>query len=228
MKFKRIVKETLKRLFQGVAVPIRQGENKGKLWTVSSCMRMVRGTFESTQVAQFKKSLFPGNVVYDVGAHMGYYTLIASQAVEPGGFAFAFEPLPFNFNQLQRHIRLNHCHNVTAMNSCVGRTTGIAHFTTNHGSGTNHMSGDGDLVVNVMSLDDLVSNGTLPLPNCIKIDVEGAELEVLFGAQETIARSQPILFVSFHGQALQEQCSELLQSWGYYQQGVAWYSRHKS
>lgn len=228
MTLKKIVKEALKRWFQWLVVPIRQGENKGKLWTVSSCMRMVRGTFESIQVEQFKKCLQPGNVVYDVGAHMGYYTLIASQAVGPGGLAVAFEPLPFNFNQLLRHIRLNHCHNVTTMNACVGREPGVAHFTSNLGSGTNHMSGDGDLVVNVMSLDALVSAGTLPLPHCVKIDVEGAELEVLFGAQEIIAKSKPILFVSFHGQALQEQCSELLHSWGYYQQGVAWSSRHKN
>ncbi len=163
----------------------------------------------------FRSQLREGQVIYDVGAHMGYYTIIGSLAVGPSGRVIAFEPLPFNLKQLRRHIHLNGCQNVTVVDKCVGERSGRARFSPGTGTGTGCLAPDGTLEVDVISLDDAVSNGALPPPDVMKIDVEGAELSVLKGAAKVIARSRPTILLSLHSEELQKECSNLLAAWGY-------------
>nr|AUN36505.1 hypothetical protein [uncultured bacterium] len=119
-------------------------------------------------------------------------------------------------------MKLNGCDNVTIINACVGQENGTAQFTSDSGSGTNHVSTRGKLTVKVVSIDSLFAPGTISLPNCIKIDVEGSELAVLKGAKLVIAAARPLLFISFHGVEVRQQCATLLESWNYKNQGGVW------
>jgi FkbM family methyltransferase len=212
----------LKKTFQWVVLPIRKGPLKGTRWTIASSLRFIKGTYEKEQVAMFQSCLRSGDVVYDIGAHMGYYALVAAVTVGGRGQVIAFEPHPFNLRQLRRHVRLSQCDNLTVIEACVGDQPGTARFTVNLGSGTNHLDPAGTLNVSVVTLDGLVEAGTIPLPQCIKIDVEGNEFAVLRGAQAVIRKARPSLFISFHGQDIEKQCSDLLQSWGYRPQDGMW------
>lgn len=168
----------------------------------------------------FRSQLREGQIVYDIGAHMGYYTVIGSSAVGPNGRVIAFEPLPFNLSQLRRHIHLNRCGNVTVIDKCVAERSGRARFSPGTGTGTGRLTPDGALEVEVVSLDDAVSSGALPPPDVMKIDVEGAELSVLKGAEKVIARSRPTILLSLHSEELQKECSNLLAAWGYHVESV--------
>jgi FkbM family methyltransferase len=72
-----------------------------------------------------------------------------------------------------------------------------------------------EIEVAVCRIDDLVGAGLIPRPNVIKIDVEGAELEVLKGGEQTLEKARPLVFIEAHTPALEEACSCLLGRLGY-------------
>lgn len=81
----------------------------------------------------FLRIVPPDGTVYDVGAHAGFFTLLASQLVGPGGRVVAFEPDPGNRSYLERHIRLNRVGNVTIVDAAVSDRTGIGSLMTHPG-----------------------------------------------------------------------------------------------
>ena len=194
---------------------IRGGPLKGCWWSVSSGTRFFRGTYETERTDLYEELLRPGQVVFDVGAHMGYYTLIASRAVGPEGKVFSFEPLPFNLRQLRRHVKHNRCANVQIMAGGVGAESGEGRFVSTGGSATGHLAAHGDTPVQLFALDEVVASGQAPPPGLIKIDVEGNELEVLKGARATIGKARPAILLSAHSDELERQCCEWLQEQGY-------------
>jgi FkbM family methyltransferase len=127
-----------------------------------------------------------GDVVVDIGAHIGLYTIIASKRVGPNGKVVAIEADPSVLNILNKNIKLNNLTNVTPVNNIVyskEMELGLAEY--------NKMFSDGDgksetkdktKVVHVNTLDNLLQQNEIKEINWIKIDVEGAELEVLKGA----------------------------------------------
>ncbi|HEY6168152.1 MAG TPA: FkbM family methyltransferase [Verrucomicrobiae bacterium] len=193
------VKHGLKILFMPLMVTIRDGPLKGRKWIATSGSKFVRGTYESYNTQLFADALREGQVVFDVGAHVGYYTAIASLRVGPKGRVFSFEPRPINLKFLRRHIKANDLGNVSVTAACVGDKMGEARFDTNTGTGTGHIADDGDLGVDMVCLDELVKSGRLPAPNFMKIDVEGAEQLVLAGAEHVINSARPTMLISTHG-----------------------------
>jgi FkbM family methyltransferase len=141
--------------------------------------------------------------------------MLASQAVGPSGRVFAFEPRPVNVLCLRRHLRLNRCDNVEILQVCVGNRSGGALFDTRCGTGRGRLSASGNLQVETVTLDELVTSGTLPPPSFIKIDVEGAEKMVLEGAGEVVRRHKPAFAVSTHSEELHLQCAEILSAQSY-------------
>ena len=196
-------------------LPIRDGPLKGKMWIAASGVRFLRGDYEPAQTEAVLEALRPGDVMHDVGAHHGYYTLLASDAVGDGGLVAAFEPRPVYLRYLRKHLRINGCANVEVFNVCVGDKSGTCAFDTRYGTGRGRISPKGKLWVEMIRLDDLVGKGRLPPPNLIKIDVEGAEKLVLDGAREVISRYLPIIVVSIHSKKLFEQCAKILSDKGY-------------
>ena len=201
----------------GMVVPVLQGKLRGSRWIVGSSNHGCwLGSYEFEKQQLFVEVVRPDDVVFDVGAHVGFYALLASELVVPNGEVCAFEPDPRNLSYLRRHVRLNHCGNVRIFAMAVGRKKSVSSFEEGRDSSQGHLSmNGGSLFVPVVSLDDLLADGKIPVPDCIKIDVEGAELEVLKGARFLLQSDHPSIFLATHGRQLHERCCEFLVELGY-------------
>jgi FkbM family methyltransferase len=201
---------------RGVAVPVVQGPLRGARWIVgSSTHGCWVGCYEFTKQRLFARTVRPGQVVYDIGANVGFYTLLASVLVGPTGRVLAFEPLPRNVAYLRTHVELNHCHNTTVVTAAVSDTMGTARFDGSGDGSMAHLATDGAIAVETVTLDNVVFAQGEPPPHVIKIDVEGAEMAVLRGGQQTIETYRPTIFLALHGPELQRYCYEWLRSRGY-------------
>ncbi|MFL6358544.1 MAG: FkbM family methyltransferase [Nitrososphaeraceae archaeon] len=147
-----------------------------------------------------------GDIVVDVGAHIGKYTIIASKRVGENGKVIAIEAHPGNYEILNRNIELNGLTNITTLNYAVySKEAKIKLFLPDEKSNhtiyntlipTRAKDGEKFVEVNANTLDNLLQqNGISQEVNWIKIDVEGAEFEVLKGAHDTISNSKNIAFL---------------------------------
>jgi len=160
------------------------------------------GDYEPVETALFQRELTPGSVVFDIGAHVGYFSILFSRLVGESGRVFAFEPDPINFSLLQRNLASNACHNVTVRQAAVSDRTGPAElFRCPFNSGMNRLYGSvicssDHVAVNTVALDALAEE--LPTPDWIKLDVEGYELRALSGMRNLLRGSaNPRLLVEF-------------------------------
>lgn len=197
-------------------VPILQGPLRGKLWVKgSSDNGCWLGSFEYQKQRLMSSMLHAGDTMYDVGANVGYYALLASHKVGPTGRVIAFEPLPANVRLVQRHLRLNRVRNVSVQEVAVSDHEGLARFAPHASNAMGKLSEAGTLEVEMLSLDSLSETGQFPEPNLIKIDVEGAELGVLRGASHLLARARPTILLATHGAEVHRQCCDFLRGAGY-------------
>jgi FkbM family methyltransferase len=196
-----------------LALPILRGPLRGTRWLLATRINFFLGTYEPEQTEAFVGAVRAGAVVYDVGAHYGYYSLLASRLAGTAGRVIALEPSPRNLRVLRKHMELNRAANITVLETALSDHQGEAQFDNRAGSGVGHLSPEGPLTVKLTTLDLLASR--FPAPDVLKIDVEGAEEAVLTGGRETLARSRPVLFLSTHGPALAENCGRVLSALGY-------------
>jgi FkbM family methyltransferase len=198
-------------------LPIVRGRLRGRWWLPASrgkVLRILGGTYEPRQTALFEEHVRPGATVVDVGAHVGYYTLLSAVLAGPGGRVVACEPDPANAGFLRRHVELNRFGNVRVVQVALSERGGTARFAFGSGSGTGRLADAGELEVPTVRLDDLCREQALT-PDAIKIDVEGAEAAVLRGAAETLARARPVVFLSTHGPEAHRASLALLAGAGY-------------
>jgi FkbM family methyltransferase len=170
-----------------------------------------------------------GDIVIDVGAHMGRYTITSSKYVGPQGKVIAVEAHPYNFKILQRNISLNRLTNVTAMNCAVYSKKDRLKlylpdeeqgYTMHHSLMTNYLISKYSegiekkyIEVEAYTLDNLLQISGINQVNWIKIDVEGAEYEVLRGAKEILSANSDIaILVEVHGKETYGPTIELLRS----------------
>jgi FkbM family methyltransferase len=149
--------------------------------------------------------------VYDIGANVGFFTLLASKLAGESGTVVSFEPVPRNLAYLERHVRANKLKNVRVLPIAVSSRAGRARFATASNPAMGGLVDNGELEVQTDSLDGLVASGQIPAPAFMKIDVEGAELDVLAGAAETLRSARPTILLSAHGYVLHERCWSLLE-----------------
>ena len=108
-------------------IPILQGRLKGRFWIRgSSNDGCWLGSYERKKTRLFEKTVTGGSVVFDIGANVGYYTLLASLLVGPGGKVFSFEPVPRNLFYLRKHLAMNRLKNVTVFEEAASDTCGEA------------------------------------------------------------------------------------------------------
>lgn len=198
-------------------LPIVRGPLRGTRWLLASrgkTLRVLLGTYEPEQTALFIRHVQPGGTFLDVGAHVGFYTLLGSRLVGREGHVWAFEPDPTNAHHLREHVRINGLSNVRVEEAAVAAEEGTARFGGGSGSGTGRLTGAGEVSVRTVSLDPLCACHGLE-PSAIKIDVEGAETAVIEGASETIRRARPVIFLSTHGPDVHERSLGLLRDLGY-------------
>ncbi len=217
----KLVRLPLRLIPRTATMPILRGRGRGTRWiTGSSTHGAWWGSYERDMRRLIEASVTPGSVVFDIGAHVGLYTLLASRLVGPGGTVVAFEPLPRNLRYLREHLRINRIGNVRVIDAAVSDRAGTSLFDQGHDSFSGHMSPDGSLRVRTVGIDALIARGDVPIPDYIKIDVEGAERLVIDGARSTLATARPTLFLSVHGPDLRRQCGEVLRALGYALQAV--------
>jgi FkbM family methyltransferase len=159
----------------------------------------VRGEYEPGTSLVVKALLQPGDTFVDVGANVGYFTLLGSRTVGPTGHVYAFEPVPATRSDLATNLRLNDATNVTVFEHALSNSPGQATFSVgpvDH-RGTSSLrsltNSTEQITVATARLDDLLSvQGKVSL---IKIDVEGAELLVLEGMTTCLGRDRPDLII---------------------------------
>jgi FkbM family methyltransferase len=154
--------------------------------------------YESRLVREYLK---PGMTVYNIGANLGYYVLLASEYIGERGIVYAFEPAPENFELLTRTIDENHIANAIALQTAVGATEGTAELSLSDTNSGDHqlreVSGRSHVTVNVTSIDNFISAGH-STPDAIILDVQGSELDVFLGAEALMSSPRPlILFTEF-------------------------------
>lgn len=168
------------------------------------------GIYEKDVEQALRKAVKPGDVVYDVGAHMGYHTLLAAQLAAPGP-VIAFEPHPLNQRALERTIALNSDLNIKCVPKAAGdRTATVSLICRDERSDVPDYSGlariadvagpaDAGAAVSVemVDLDSFCAQSQL-WPNVIKIDVEGAEGLVLHGMAGILSTGQTTLIIEAH------------------------------
>jgi len=206
------------RLLPGwLVVPILQGPARGKKWIVGSTNHGAwLGSYEYEKQRTFATLVRPGDVIWDVGAHVGVYTLLASVLVGASGGVVAFEPFPDNLRFLYRHIAMNRLRNVAVVEAAVSDRRGEGFFAPGSSSSTGRLDQtNGTLRVRCITLDDALGEMTCPPPAVIKMDIEGGELQALRGGQKLLGEHHPAFFLSTHGGEIHRDCCNILMSFGY-------------
>jgi FkbM family methyltransferase len=180
---------------------IQGGEGAGLKLKQPQNLDYISGTSEIPVQQALTRHLRPGEVFYDIGANMGFFSLIAGKHVGPTGCVCSFEPVAENAASVRENSRLNGLQNVRLFEAAVGRNSGTAELLLTEWDGGGSLSTSAVKPsapvsrrnVRVVALDDFIPAENLPRPDFVKIDVEGVELEVMQGMSKTIAESKPVL-----------------------------------
>jgi FkbM family methyltransferase len=158
------------------------------------------GTHEEPVQAALAAQVRPGFIVYDVGAHVGFFTLLASRLAGDGGRVYAFEPRPDNVERLRRNVEANRAKNVEVIAAAASDREGDAAFVMSDSTLEGRLAGPAvrsAATVRTATIDALARDRLAP-PDLIKIDVEGAEGAVIRGAARTIDLHRPALLIEVH------------------------------
>ena len=209
-----IIRTALKKLTRS-AVPldtrvwtdIRAGLGKGLALYLDPRFEMdyASGKYEVHLQRALSAHLQPGSVVYDVGAHIGVVSMFASELVGSAGTIFAFEADPENAERIKTHAQRNDLSQIQVFSCVVWSSNGQLSFerasaqsSRNQGSVapmSDRIKKD-TIVVEAISLDNFASGHLAP--TLIKIDVEGAEVDVLRGCDRILAQSHPTVICEVH------------------------------
>jgi FkbM family methyltransferase len=210
----QILRLPLRAVPKTATVPILSGPARGIKWSTGAGVAdFWVGTYETEKAELLVRHVKPGATAYDVGANVGFYTLLVSRLVGPTGRVVAFEPSPRNLGFLRHHLTLNHTTNVEVLDVAVSDAEGVTRFSVDGDPKKSKITDAGDITVRTTTLDRLM--GELPLPDLIEMDIEGAEYAALRGAEQLLRKSSPVIFLSTHGQDVHRACCELLRTLGY-------------
>lgn len=163
----------------------------------------------------------PGDTVVDAGANWGVHSLYLARLVGSGGQVHAFEPHPEVINELRWHVDRNLLQQVTIHACGLLDGAGEIPFVLGENSKTSHILGTHDessgkkVIVPCRTLDEVMEENGVTSVRLIKVDVEGAEGQLLKGAEKTITRFRPNLVVELHNPEQDMEVARLLQSWNY-------------
>jgi FkbM family methyltransferase len=168
-----------------------------------------RGAHDWAPIFSMEKAIKAGDTVLDIGANQGEYALWAARKTGSSGKVYAFEPLGIMFSQLEYNISLNpRFKNVLfpirlGLSDKEGRLDLFSGNLSNEGVNTLFPDPDSTFLetIQLKTMDDVVNSLPIEKINCIKIDVEGAELQVLKGGMATISKYRPYLFLEINQEA---------------------------
>lgn len=207
----------LKLIPKTLKLKVLQGVNKDYRWVVGSGVHGYwLGVYELYKQRAISACCRQGMVAYDIGAHAGFYTMMFARLSGKEGRVYAFEPNALNLRYLKTHIDINNVKNATILPIALGQDTGYSFFNESGNSSTGHVTANQTAVmVPLDSIDNLIGKKLIEPPNIIKIDVEGAELDVLYGARATIQKYNPLIFVAIDNHDSKDYIYEFLKDMGY-------------
>lgn len=165
--------------------------------------------WEEYETEIFKKNIKLGDVVIDIGAHIGYYTLIAAKLVGGTGKVYSFEPDQKNFQLLKKNIEVNGYRNVVLINKAVSNRSGMDYLYLNKKNTGDHRIFDSgekrkSIPIETVTLDDFFRKNKIKL-DLIKMDIQGSEAFAFQGAKEIISNNLHIKIITeFYPKALQQ------------------------
>lgn len=164
-----------------------------------------------------------GDVVWDVGANIGFFTLISARLAGPEGRVVAFEPMPPNADALRANLAANQADNVEVVELALGDSEGTAELQVYDDPGWAKLDTSADtayksgrpvsslIEVPLSTLDRQLDD--YPPPRLLKIDIEGGEVAALRGARRLLSEHRPVVLCELHG--TNEAICELLEAEGY-------------
>lgn len=167
------------------------------------------GEVEPTTTKAFKKIVGEGDTVLDIGANIGYYTLLFARRVGVGGKVFAFEPDPVNLKVLRKNVSANGYRNVTIVDKAVSDREGKTKFYLANASDSNSIyefsSGLRSIDVETVSLDAYLEGYGGEI-NLVKMDIQGAEYAALQGMRGLLAKNPKAKIIAEFEPALLRDC----------------------
>ena len=211
------------------ALPVLTGPGRGLRVRVGDSNIRVAHRGEPRTEAALLELLSPGDVFYDIGANIGWYSLLAARKLGAEGRVVAFEPVLENAHYAQQNALMNGFENMIVVPVAVTDRDGWIEFLL-QGSLRGRLAKDdferqaemrargnfretGRTLVPATRLDSWRAEAGERAPTVVKIDVEGAELGVLRGMRETIAAAQPTLLIELH--STREEVTDEVESHGY-------------
>ena len=205
------------RLLKSFLLPIHLPYGGWWLGAIDGCRdAIVERRFEEAEWRFVRSFLRKGMTFVDIGAHHGFYTILAAKAVGSEGCVIAFEPSPRERRRLVANLRLNRCKKVKVEPFAASGEEGEAPFFVVGGRQTAFNSlrppavsaPTQKIMVKTLTLDDYLENHRVQRLDFVKIDAEGAELEILMGAQKSLGQKfKPLIMI---------EASDLRTSeWGY-------------
>jgi FkbM family methyltransferase len=212
----RLVRLPLRLIPKRMVLPILQGQLRGKKWVVGAGEHGYwLGSYELHKRQTFERTIKPDMVVYDIGANVGFYSLLAAYLSGGNGKVYAFEPLHRNVEYIRQHAALNGLVNIEVFEAAVADQNGEALFDPGASIAMGHLSAQGTVKVRQYCLDALLAAGEIQPPDAMKIDVEGAEYAVVKGAQALIQEHRPLIFLDTHDREAHAATLGFLQEFGY-------------
>ena len=234
IQFNRFI---LKRKF----IHIWLGPLRGYTWSTSYNYDYFTGDYEAEDtLRQFYSWLKPGTVFYDLGGNVGFFSVLAAKYINYGTI-YSFEPIPYNIVVFKKHLELNrkkiNCRDIQILPYAISNKEGevaISHdpfaIEGNTYIKSVYLTTTEKIQVQCRSIDGLLNEG-YQKPDVIKIDVEGAEYDVLLGAAKTLAAYKPNILLATHDchlPGVQQKCIEFLTGLGYQVQHTGKYKKYMS
>lgn len=205
------------------------GPLKGYLWSTACSYEYILGDYEDPKTMEaFLSWLKPGMTFYDLGANVGFYTLTANKILSSGTI-YSFEPSPSSRKIFEQHVHLNKkmmtANNISLLPFAISDAMKEVEFSdgvqreghTYIKQSTVFSHATNKITVQCYSIDTLLQQGYKE-PDVLKIDVEGAEYDVLQGAVNTLQLYKPNILLATHDchlPGVQEKCVQLLKQLGY-------------
>ena len=225
---RKIIRPVFGRLLPRIPYPVIKGPLKGTKFILGTHGGEGGGAtvyfnmVERLQTQSFVEIIKPGDIIFDVGANVGYYTALGSKLTGAQGKVYSFEPLARNISYLYRHVKINKLNNVTIIPSACSDSLSILSFIESsntamgrlESSEISNTSETKSTIIPTVTLD-AIADKIGRFPNVLKIDVEGAEVAVLKGAEKIISVAKPAIFLSVHSDQLRTTCLNYLRTFGY-------------
>ncbi len=215
------------KLLSGGSVTVRGGAGFG-LRLAGRCLPLshrqgyglVRGVLEPEVQEALRRSVAAGMVVFDVGANLGFFSLLAARLAGPTGRVVAFEPVAANVEAIRTNASLNGFPAIRVHEVAVSDRNGVGRLSVPRELSWSHLTDRGahpeaeaEIAVRLIALDDAIEAGQIPAPDVVKIDVEGYEAAALRGLRRTLSAKPITVICELHG--ANAETIELMQQLGY-------------